>query len=112
MDEYTVLEMRELKQLTGTAELEGAAVGAGASIILVDMPPGEGVRLHRHAYHEIFIVQQGCATYTVGEATLEVEAPRVLVVAPAVPHAFVNSGSGPLKQVDIHVSPRIVTEWL
>jgi mannose-6-phosphate isomerase-like protein (cupin superfamily) len=31
-----------------------------------------------------------------------------IVVAPAgVPHKFVNSGSGPLRQVDIHPSGRI-----
>jgi mannose-6-phosphate isomerase-like protein (cupin superfamily) len=33
------------------------------------------------------------------------------VVAPAgVPHKFVNSGSGPLRQVDIHPSGRIRQE--
>jgi hypothetical protein len=28
------------------------------------------------------------------------------------PHAFVNTGDGPLRQVDIHVSPHFATEWL
>jgi mannose-6-phosphate isomerase-like protein (cupin superfamily) len=76
------------------------------------MPPGDGVRLHRHAYDEIFIVQEGSATYRVGEETLEVEAPRTLIVRAGVAHAFINTGSGRLKQVDIHLSPRFVTEWL
>jgi mannose-6-phosphate isomerase-like protein (cupin superfamily) len=36
-----------------------------------------------------------------------------IVVAPAgVPHRFVNSGAGRLRQVDIHVHPRFETEWL
>ena len=33
---------------------------------------------------------------------------RQIMVAPAgVPHKFVNSGQGPLRQVDIHASGRI-----
>jgi mannose-6-phosphate isomerase-like protein (cupin superfamily) len=82
------------------------------SLILVDMPPGGEVRLHRHAYGEVFVVQKGRATYRVGSDTVEVTAPRVIVVAAGVPHGFLNSGEGPLKQVDIHLSERIVTEWL
>jgi mannose-6-phosphate isomerase-like protein (cupin superfamily) len=35
------------------------------------------------------------------------------VVGPAnVPHAFVNPGPGLLRQIDIHASPDVVTEWL
>jgi mannose-6-phosphate isomerase-like protein (cupin superfamily) len=76
------------------------------------MLPGDGVRLHRHPYAEIFIVQEGSATYRVGEETLGVEAPRTLIVPGGVAHGFTNTGAGRLKQVDIHVSPRFVTEWL
>jgi len=36
-----------------------------------------------------------------------------IVIVPAnTPHRFVNAGSETLRQVDIHVSPRFVTEWL
>lgn len=27
-------------------------------------------------------------------------------------HGFVNSGQSTLRQVDVHLSPRFVTEWL
>jgi quercetin dioxygenase-like cupin family protein len=63
--------------------------GVGISVLLIDAPPGHGPRLHRHAYEEVFIV-----------------------VPPNTPHRFVNSGDGPLRQIDIHVSSRFVTEWL
>jgi hypothetical protein len=34
------------------------------------------------------------------------------VIGPAnVPHTFINSGTGILRQVDIHVSPRFITTW-
>ena len=109
---YRVIETEELQLFTHTGEFEGVRYGVGTSFILVDMPPGSGVGLHRHSYAEIFIVQEGQAAYTVGSSTLEVKAPRILLVPAATPHAFVNSGDGPLKQVDIHLSPKIVTEWL
>jgi quercetin dioxygenase-like cupin family protein len=112
MTDDTSVELPGFQQFTDVTELEGVRIGAGASIILVDLAPGGSVRLHRHAYREIFIVQEGQATYTVGTEVLEVEAPRVIAVSPGVPHAFVNSGTGRLRQVDIHDSPRIVTEWL
>jgi mannose-6-phosphate isomerase-like protein (cupin superfamily) len=36
-----------------------------------------------------------------------------IVVAPAgIPHKFINSGAGPLRQIDIHANDRFVTEWL
>jgi mannose-6-phosphate isomerase-like protein (cupin superfamily) len=95
-----------------TDEFEGEAHGTSVSFILVDMPPGRGVALHRHPYAEIFIVQEGHASFTVGTSTIEVVAPRTLVGPANVPHSFINVGEGRLKQVDIHLSPKFITEWL
>ena len=50
---------------------------------------------------------EGEATFTVGEDTLEVGAGQIVVAPAGVPHKFINSGSGPLRQVDIHPSGRI-----
>jgi len=86
--------------------------GAGISFILVEAGPGRGPALHRHPYEEVFIVQEGRATYTAGDAELEVTAGDIVVVPAGVPHRFVNSGDGLLRQIDIHVGPRFVTEWL
>lgn len=107
--DYVVVDEQELE----SGEIEGyQSAGVAISLILVDMPPGGRVRLHRHTYREVFVVQEGRATYRIGSITLEVPAPRVLVVAAGVPHGFVNSGEGRLRQVDIHLSERIETEWL
>ena len=76
------------------------------------MAPGKGVRLHRHPYVEIFVVDEGEATFTVGEATVVVAAPKVVFAAANIPHRFVNSGLVVLRQTDIHLSGRFVTEWL
>jgi mannose-6-phosphate isomerase-like protein (cupin superfamily) len=82
------------------------------TFILVDVPPGDGPRLHSHPYEEVFIVQEGQALYTVGTEILEVVAGQIVIVPAGVPHKFVNTGTGRLKQVDIHAHPHFITEWL
>ena len=77
------------------------------SFFLVDSPPGGGAVLHTHPYQEVFITLEGNATFTVGDETIEVGAGQIVVAPAGVPHKFVNSGTGPLRQVDIHPSGRI-----
>ena len=79
---------------------------------MVDAPPGSGPKLHKHPYKEVFVVQQGTATCTAGDEQIEVKGGQVVVVPDGVPHKFVNTGAGPLRQVDIHPTDRFVTEWL
>jgi mannose-6-phosphate isomerase-like protein (cupin superfamily) len=110
---YVVVNRDELARSEGTYELEGYLYGdAGVSVILVDMAPGEGPRLHRHPYEEVFIIQEGSATYTIGSAAVEASAGQIVIAPANVPHKFVNSGTARLRQVDIHHSPRFITEWL
>jgi quercetin dioxygenase-like cupin family protein len=47
-------------------EVRGDEIGAAVSVIVVDAAPGEGPRLHRHAYREVFVVLEGEATFTLG----------------------------------------------
>lgn len=93
-------------------ELQGRHLGAGVSIIVVDAPPGSGPKLHRHPYEEVFVVQEGTATFTAGEETIQATSGQVVVVPAGVAHKFVNTGTGRLRQVDVHASGRFVTEWL
>jgi quercetin dioxygenase-like cupin family protein len=108
-----VIDQSQLPSSASARELIGDDHGGvGISIIFVDAPPGGGPRLHRHAYEEIFILQEGKATFTAGGEEREARAGEVVVVPPGTPHRFVNSGDGPLRQIDIHVNSRFVTEWL
>jgi mannose-6-phosphate isomerase-like protein (cupin superfamily) len=110
---YTVVNKDELENTGSTSEFEGYLHGdTDVSFILVDMPPGEGVRLHKHPYQEIFILQEGVATYMIGTTTLEARAGQIIIAPADTPHKFVNSGEGKLQQVDIHLSKRFITEWL
>jgi mannose-6-phosphate isomerase-like protein (cupin superfamily) len=60
----------------------------------------------------VFIVQEGQATFTVDGEQQEVRAGDILVARATQAHAFVNSGPGRLRQIDIHLSPSFSTEWL
>lgn len=63
-------------------------------------------------YEEVFFIQEGTATFTAGDETIEAKGGQVVVVPAGGPHKFVNSGAGPLRQIDIHPTGRFVTEWL
>lgn len=106
--DYEVIERADLPE----SELQGYLHGANVCVIFVDLPPGGGPRLHRHAYEEIFIVLEGRPLFTVGDDTVQAGPGQVLIVRSGVAHKFVNAGDGSLRQVDIHASPRFVTEWL
>jgi mannose-6-phosphate isomerase-like protein (cupin superfamily) len=86
--------------------------GTGISMIFVDAAPGRGPSLHKHDYAEVFIVQQGTGTFRVNDDEVEIGAGQLVVVPGGVPHGFKNTGDGPLRQIDIHLNPRFVTEWL
>ncbi|MFL5592144.1 MAG: cupin domain-containing protein [Ktedonobacteraceae bacterium] len=110
---YTVVNKDELQNYGNSSEFEGYLYGdTEISFILVDMRPGEGVRLHQHPYQEIFIIQEGTATYVVGTTTLEARAGQIIIVPADTPHKFVNRGEGKLRQVDIHLSKCFITQWL
>ncbi len=108
-----VINMVELP-LSGTVRyFEGIRFGdAHVSFFLVDLPPGDGPDLHTHPYEEIFVVQEGQVTVTIGDATIKVTRGQIVIVPAGSPHRFVNSGTGPLRQINIHPSPRMITTWL
>ena len=93
-------------------EVQGHNHNAAVSIIVVDAPPGGGPKLHRHPYEEVFVIQEGTATFTAGDETIEASGGQVVVVPGGVPHKFINTGEGRLRQVDIHASDQFFTEWL
>ena len=95
-----------------TNEVQGHNHNAAVSIIVVDAPPGGGPKLHRHPYEEVFVIQEGSVTFTAGDETIEAKGGQVVVVPAGVAHKFMNSGTGRLRQVDIHASKQFVTEWI
>jgi mannose-6-phosphate isomerase-like protein (cupin superfamily) len=87
-------------------------MGTSFHFFLVNAPPGRGPELHRHDYDEVILVQEGRATCVAGDEQRDVKAGDIIVIPAGTPHSFVNSGDTPLRQIDIHASPKFVTEWL
>ena len=103
-------------QLEGTnigREFEGYKYdNTDTTFIIVEAPPGKGVRLHSHPYKEIFIILEGTALFTIEGKEIEVGSGNIVIVPPDKAHKFINSGTGLLKQVDIHITDRFITNWL
>jgi quercetin dioxygenase-like cupin family protein len=112
MSDVEFLRIDELPFSNVARELVGADHGGvGVCVIVVDAPPGRGPSLHRHPYAEIVITQEGRATFLLGDEQREVGAGEIVIVPAGQWHGFVNSGDAPLRQIDIHLSPRFETEW-
>jgi mannose-6-phosphate isomerase-like protein (cupin superfamily) len=90
-----------------TVQFDGADHGTPLSFFLVDNDEGQGPMLHQHAYPETWIVQQGSARFTVGDAQVAGEAGQIIVIPAYTPHCFVNVGPGPLRMVCLHPVGRI-----
>jgi mannose-6-phosphate isomerase-like protein (cupin superfamily) len=108
-----IVDMDDLPHEPHSHEFEGADhAEVPFSIILVHSKPGQGPKLHRHPYAEVFVVESGEATFQIGDSTLVVEAGHVVVSPPGEAHGFTNSGSGELRLTAIHGAGRFNTEWL
>ena len=86
--------------------------GVEVSVFVTDTPPGLGPSLHVHPYPEVFVVQEGEATFSVGEEELRVPGGHVVVVPPDTPHGFKNLGEEALRVVSIHPSGKVEQTWL
>ncbi|PWD51645.1 cupin domain-containing protein [Serinibacter arcticus] len=102
----------EALRVTGsrTLRFEGVDHGSGVSFFLVTNDPGQGPGLHRHPYSETWTVLEGEATIRTGERSVVATAGDTAVVGPDTWHAFTNTGTGTLRIMCIHASPRMVQE--
>jgi mannose-6-phosphate isomerase-like protein (cupin superfamily) len=107
-----VIRQNQLPLSNIARELVGADLAVGVCIIFVDAEAGAGPGLHKHPYEEVFITLEGDVTFTAADQELHATAGDIVIVPANTPHAFTNSGTGRLRQIDIHVSPSFETEWL
>jgi mannose-6-phosphate isomerase-like protein (cupin superfamily) len=106
-----VLPIGDLRSSPTAALFEGAkhADGVPVSCFIIDSTlPGRGPRLHKHPYPEVFVVEDGEATFTAGDEEVVVTAGNLVVVPPETPHRFVNNGEGTLRMVTIHPNPEVI----
>ncbi len=106
-----VVRKEDLPLIGSSYNFVGAEQGDVAiSMFLVEAPPGRGAPLHVHDYDEIVLLQEGDSRFVMGDVIQEAGPGDILVVKAGTPHGFINAGSGVLKQIDIHVSPRFQQE--
>ena len=107
-----VVRRESLPWNTIAHEFVGDDHGVSITFLHVAAALGRGVALHKHPYAEIIVVLEGEAALDDGIETRIVHAGDIVVIPAGQPHGFTNSGLSVLKQIDIHTSPRFVTEWL
>jgi mannose-6-phosphate isomerase-like protein (cupin superfamily) len=108
-----VVRRAELPVNEFTREFEGMRHGGvGLSLVLTEAKPGQGPGLHTHPYDEVHVVQEGKALFAGGGSRGVLSSGDIIVIPAGVPHRFENSGRGTLRQLGIHLSPRLVTDWL
>ncbi len=110
---YTVLHRDDLPYDGNIYEFQGIQYqDTEVSFVWVDMPPGGMVRLHKHPYKELFIIQQGVAIFKIGSTTLTAHTGQIVIIPAETPHKFMNASHSRLRQIDIHVSKQFITHWL
>jgi mannose-6-phosphate isomerase-like protein (cupin superfamily) len=103
----------ELPGSDASRQFEGEGHGTVVSFFLIDYSrEGQGPELHRHAYDEIFIVDEGRARFTVGDAEREVGGGEIVMAPAGTPHRFANAADERLRLTAIHTAPKMATEWL
>jgi mannose-6-phosphate isomerase-like protein (cupin superfamily) len=101
-----IIRKEDLPLIGSSYNFVGAEHGnVEVSLFLVEAKPGRGAPLHCHDYDEIIVVQEGSSRFVSGDEIRDTAPGDILVVKAGTPHGFVNTGTGILKQIDIHHSP-------
>jgi mannose-6-phosphate isomerase-like protein (cupin superfamily) len=93
-------------------EFVGRDHDVSVTFLIVEAEAGKGAALNKHPYDEVIVVLDGEATLDDGASTRVVGAGDVVVIPAEQPHGFTNSGTVPLRQIDIHAHPHFITNWL
>lgn len=105
--EPKVVPLSELRR-SPTALLFQGGDAIDASMFITEYEQDGGPDLHTHPYPEMFLVEEGFATFTVGSDEHRVEAGNIVVVPAETPHGFKNrEPSGRLRVVSVHPSPTV-----
>ncbi len=102
----TVTPIEQLRRSPTASLFEGGEL-ADVSIFVTAYERGQGPQLHLHPYPEIFVVETGTATFTVGDEKLTVGAGNIVTVAAETPHGFEGAGDDTLRVVSVHPSPTV-----
>lgn len=112
LSEVKFLSLAEIAGKTpDVAIFQGAEHGADVSFFVLGMRNGEGPKRHRHAYEETFLLLEGEIRLVTNGSSRTVRAGSVAVIPAGVWHEFTVTSEGPVRMVNVHPVPRMVTEW-
>ena len=103
----TVIPLADLRRSATAALFEGREQ-IPVSVFVTEYQRGQGPDLHVHPYPEVFVVQDGTATFTVGEDELTVAGGHIAIVPAETAHGFKGAGDDTLRVVSVHPSPAVV----
>src|SRR3954451_23771558 len=84
----------------------GSDHGADVSLALIEAEPGDREAPHAHRRPEVVVVQQGEATFFLGELQARiVRAGEVVRIPAGACHRWTSSGHEPLTAIEIHADP-------
>lgn len=107
------VRQQDLPHRGNSHDFVGAEQGeVGISAFLFHGRPGSGPKPHRHPYDEVQFIREGCARYVVDGTEFEAGAGDILVIKAGEVHSFTSIGDAPLVQVDIHLSPSFIQDWV
>jgi quercetin dioxygenase-like cupin family protein len=94
-----------------TIKLPGAEVGGAYALLEMEVPPGNGPRLHVHHHAaEAFYVLDGELTIRIRDEEHRAVAGALILVPRGEPHSFANRGDRPAKAIFIF-SPAGTERW-
>jgi quercetin dioxygenase-like cupin family protein len=107
------LDYAELMSPASTAQtFNGHEHDVDVSFFVNHAAPGKVVSAHRHPYPEVFVVQDGEATFTVDGEDVDARGGQIVVVPAGAVHGFRVTGDRTLEMVSIHPVAEMETEWL
>jgi len=79
--------------------MDGADHGLeAASVLVMEIAPGAGPPLHRHASEEVQVLPDDARVkYAVGEERFTAEGPGVVCIPAGLPHALAGAGDAPAR---------------
>ena len=104
-----VRDQDELPEVEDGRVFSGAEHGAGVSVAFIDAAPGHAQEPHAHTVEEVVAVQDGAATFFLGEQQARIVRAGEIVRIPAgVSHRWVAEPSG-VRAVAAYGATQIVT---
>jgi quercetin dioxygenase-like cupin family protein len=105
-----VRDQDELPEVEDGRVFSGAQHGAGVSVAFIDAAPGHAQEPHAHTVEEVVAVQDGAATFFLGEQQARiVRAGQIVRIPAGVSHRWVAEPSG-VRAVAAYGAAQIVTQ--